>query len=53
MSIIIFAIIIIVVVALLVWGIDLVPQIAPFAGLLKLLVTLVAVLIILSKAGVV
>ena len=53
MSIVIFAIIIIVVVALLVWGIDLVPQIAPFAGLLKLLVILAAVLIILSKAGVV
>lgn len=53
MSIVIFAIIVVIVVALLLYGIDLVPQIAPFAGLLKLLVILVAVLIILSKAGVV
>jgi hypothetical protein len=53
MSILVMLVIVIIVVALLIYGIDLVPQIAPFAGLLKLVVILVAVLWLLTRAGLV
>lgn len=53
MAIILFAVIVIIVVALLVYGVDLVPQIAPYAGLIKLLIIIAGVLTILQRAGIV
>ena len=53
MSILIFALIIVIVVAMLVYAIDFVPLGAPFNGLAKLLIVLVGVLLILNRAGVV
>ena len=51
MSIIVLAIIVLILVALLIWGVDQVPQLAPTAGLIKLLIIVLAVLFIASKAG--
>lgn len=53
MSLIAIVIIIVVVIALLIYGVDQVPQLAPFAGLIKLLIILGGVLVILNKAGIV
>ena len=51
MSILITALIVILVVALLIYAIDLVPQFAPFNGLLKLVIILIAVVWLLDRSG--
>jgi hypothetical protein len=51
MGLLIALIIILIVAAMLIYAVDLVPQLAPMNGLIKLLIILVAVLVILSKAG--
>ena len=51
MSILIFCIVVVIVAALLFYGVDLVPQLAPMAGLIKLCIIIGAVVVILNKAG--
>jgi hypothetical protein len=51
MSLLVAIIVILIVAALLLYAVDLMPQLAPMNGLIKLLIILVAVLVILSKAG--
>jgi len=51
MSIIVLIIIVLVLVALAIWGIDQVPQLAPTAGLIKLVVILLAILFIAQRSG--
>lgn len=51
MSLIIFVVLVIICIALLVWGIDLVPQLAPVGGLLKLLIIVIGVAAIAQHAG--
>ena len=51
MSILILCIVVLIVAALLIYGVDLAPQLAPMAGLIKLVIILIAVLVILNKAG--
>jgi hypothetical protein len=51
MSILILALIVLIVAALLIYAVDLVPIAAPFNGLIKLLIILIAVLVILLRAG--
>lgn len=51
MSILILCLIVLIVAALLIYGVDLVPQLAPMNGLIKLVIILIAVLVILNKAG--
>ena len=51
MSILILCIIVLIVAALLIYGVDLAPQLAPMAGLIKLVIIIIAVLVILNKSG--
>lgn len=51
MSILIFAIIVIIVLALLVWAVDMLPLGSPFNNILKVLIVLIGVLLIAQKAG--
>lgn len=53
MSIVILALIVVIVVAMLIYAVDLVSIPTPFAGLIKVLIILVGVLVIMSKAGLV
>lgn len=53
MSILLFAVIVIIVVAMLVYAVDLVPLVGQFSGLLKVLIILIGALLILNRAGVV
>ena len=50
MSILIFAIIVIIVLALLVWAVDMLPLGSPFNAILKVLIVLIGVLLIAQKA---
>ena len=50
MSILIFAIIVIIVLALLVWAVDMLPLGSPFNSILKVLIVLIGVLLIAQKA---
>ena len=51
MSIIIFAIIVLIVASLAIYACDLVPMTPPFNNLIKLLVILLAIVIICDRAG--
>lgn len=51
MSILVIILIVLIVAALLIYGVDLVPQLAPMNGLIKLVIILIAVLFILSRSG--
>jgi hypothetical protein len=51
MSIIIFALIVLILVALLIYAVDLIPQIAPFNGLIKALIIVLAVVFIAQRSG--
>jgi len=51
MNLILFAIIVVVLVALLVWALDYLPLPAPFNGIIKFLVILLGVLAIAHRAG--
>ena len=51
MSLLILIIVVLIVAALLIYGVDLAPQLAPMAGLIKLVIIIIAVLVILNKAG--
>ena len=51
MSIAYVIIIVLVLVALAIWGIDQAPQLAPTAGLIKLVIILLAILFIAQRAG--
>ena len=51
MSILIIALVVLIVAALLIYGVDQVPQLAPFHGLTKLIIIVIAVVVILTKAG--
>ena len=53
MSILIFAIIVTVVCALLIFGVNRVRQLAEFAGIIDLLILIVGALAILQRAGIV
>lgn len=53
MLILIVILIILIVAALLIYAVDLVPQLAPLNGLIKLVIILIAVLFILSRAGII
>lgn len=54
MSILIFAIIVVIVVALLVWAVDMLPMIGPpFSNIIKVLLVLLGVLVIVQRAGLV
>ena len=53
MSILITCLIVLIVAALLIYAIDQVPQFAPMNGLIKLVIIIIAVLFILSRAGIV
>lgn len=49
MALLIFALIVLIIAALLVYAVDLVPLTAPFNNLMKLLVILIAVVVIASR----
>lgn len=51
MSLLLFAIVVIVIVAMLVYAVDLLPMLGQFAGFIKVLVILVGVLMIVNRAG--
>ena len=51
MSILVLILIILIVAALLIYAVDLAPQLSPMAGLIKLVIILIAVLVILSRSG--
>ena len=51
MSILFVILIVLVIAALLIYGVDLAPQLAPFAGLIKLVIIVCAVIYIASRAG--
>ncbi len=51
MSILVIILIVLIVAALLIYGVDLVPQLAPMNGLIKLVIILIAVMFILSRSG--
>jgi hypothetical protein len=51
MSILIFVILVIIILALLVWAVDMLPLGPPFNNILKVLVILIGVLLIAQKAG--
>ena len=53
MSILIFALIVIVLLALLVWAVDMLPLGSPFNSILKVLIVLIGVLLIAQRAGLV
>lgn len=48
----IFAIIVVILAALVVWAIDFLPLQPPFNGIIKFLVVIIAVIVIASRAGV-
>jgi hypothetical protein len=50
MNVLIFAIIVIIVLALLVWAVDMLPLGSPFNNILKVLIVLIGVLLIAQKA---
>lgn len=51
MSILLICIVVLIVATLLIYGVDLAPQLAPMAGLIKMVIIIIAVLVILNKAG--
>jgi hypothetical protein len=51
MSILIFALIVIVLLALLVWAVDMLPLGSPFNNIVKVLIIVIGVLVIAQKAG--
>jgi hypothetical protein len=51
MSLLILAVIIVILIALLVWAVDMLPLGPPFNNILKVLVILIGVLLIAQKAG--
>ena len=51
MSLLILALIVLIVAGLLVYAVDLVPIPAPMNGFVKLIIILIAVLVILSRSG--
>jgi hypothetical protein len=53
MSLLIFALILILIVALAIYVIDLIPLVAPFNMILKLLVLVIAIVLLCEKAGLV
>lgn len=52
MSLIVFAIVVLIIAALVVWGVQQVPQFAPFSGLIVLLICVLAALAIAQRAGI-
>ena len=50
MSILVVCLIVLIVAALLIYGVDLAPQLAPMAGLIKLVIIVIAVIVILEKS---
>lgn len=52
MTVLVFAIIVLILAALLVWAVDLVPLQQPFNGLIKALIIVLAVVVIAQRAGV-
>lgn len=52
MSILIFALVVIIIVAMLVYACDLIPLTAPFNNLIKLLVIIIGALVIIERAGI-
>lgn len=53
MGILIFALIVLIVAALLVYAVDMLPLGSPFNNLVKVLVLIIAALLILNRAGIV
>lgn len=53
MSILIFAIVVLILAALLVWACDYLPMPAPIGGIVRFLIIVVAVLIILNRTNIV
>jgi hypothetical protein len=53
MTIIVFAIIVLILTALLIWAVDQIPQISPTAGLVKALIIVLAVVFIAQRAGII
>lgn len=51
MSILIVCIVVLIIAALLCYAVDLVPQLSPMNGLIKLCIIIVAVLVIVNKTG--
>ncbi len=51
MSLLIFALIVVLILALLVWAVDQLPLTPPFDGIVKVLIILVGVVIICQRAG--
>jgi hypothetical protein len=51
MSILLFAIVVVIILALLIYAVDLIPLTQPFNGVLKALVILIGVLLICQRAG--
>jgi hypothetical protein len=53
MTLLVFALILILIVALAIYAIDLIPLVAPFNMILKLLVLVIAIVLLCEKAGLV
>lgn len=53
MNLILFAIIVVIIIALLVWAVDFLPLQSPFNGIVKFLFILLGVLLIANRAGLV
>jgi preprotein translocase subunit SecE len=51
MTILILVIIVLVLTALLIWGVDQIPQVAPMGGLIKALIIVLAVVFIAQRSG--
>ena len=51
MSILVLCLFVLVIVVMLIYAVDLVPQFAPFNGLIKALIIIIAVVFIVSRSG--
>ena len=51
MSLLILILVVLIVAALLIYAVDLAPQLSPMAGLIKLVIIVIAVVVILQKSG--
>lgn len=52
MSLLVFALIVLVLTVLVVWALDFLPITSPFMGIIKFLVVIIAVVVIASRAGI-
>ena len=51
MSLLILILVVLIVAALLIYAVDLAPQLSPMAGLIKLVIIVIAAIVILTRSG--